>query len=159
MKSLVIIVFSLLVVIIFALIVMAVIAQNQPKDLGLFNGALRPCPNSPNCVCSEAVEDLEHIIQPIKGNQQTWWQLKNVVIAQGGVIQTEADDYMHAEFTTAIFHFVDDVEFHFDRTKQLIHMRSASRIGHADFGVNRKRILVMKQELIKKGGVSDGYSN
>jgi uncharacterized protein (DUF1499 family) len=50
------------------------------------------------------------------------------------------DHYIHAEFTSAFFRFVDDVEFYFDSEAKIIHMRSASRIGYSDFGVNRKRL-------------------
>lgn len=50
------------------------------------------------------------------------------------------DHYIHAEFTSAFFRFVDDVEFYFDGGAKIIHMRSASRIGYSDFGVNRQRM-------------------
>jgi uncharacterized protein (DUF1499 family) len=55
------------------------------------------------------------------------------------IVKTE-DTYIHAEFTSAIFRFVDDVEFYLDDTAKTIHMRSASRVGKSDFGVNRKRM-------------------
>jgi uncharacterized protein (DUF1499 family) len=55
-------------------------------------------------------------------------------------IITMDDHYIHAEFTSAFFRFVDDVEFYFDSEAKIIHMRSASRIGYSDFGVNRERL-------------------
>ena len=55
-------------------------------------------------------------------------------------IITMEDHYIHAEFTSAFFRFVDDVEFYFDSEAKIIHMRSASRIGYSDFGVNRQRM-------------------
>jgi uncharacterized protein (DUF1499 family) len=64
-------------------------------------------------------------------------------------IVTVGDDYIHAEFTSAFFRFVDDVEFYFDSDAKTIHMRSASRIGYSDFGVNRKRLDDIK--LMLKG--------
>jgi len=55
-------------------------------------------------------------------------------------IITMKDHYIHAEFTSAFFRFVDDVEFYFDSEAKIIQMRSASRIGYSDFGVNRQRM-------------------
>jgi len=55
-------------------------------------------------------------------------------------IITKDDHYIHAEFTSAFFRFVDDVEFYFDSEAKIIQMRSASRIGYSDFGVNRERL-------------------
>jgi uncharacterized protein (DUF1499 family) len=53
---------------------------------------------------------------------------------------TDTGDYIHAEFTSRLFRFVDDVEFSFDDTNKLINFRSASRKGYSDLGVNRKRM-------------------
>jgi len=55
-------------------------------------------------------------------------------------IVAEKEDYLHAEAKSLIFRFVDDVEFYFPATEKLIHVRSASRVGHSDLGVNRKRV-------------------
>ena len=55
-------------------------------------------------------------------------------------IVTETEDYIHAEATSRLFRFVDDVEFFVDRKARVIHFRSASRVGHSDFGVNRTRM-------------------
>jgi uncharacterized protein (DUF1499 family) len=63
-------------------------------------------------------------------------------------IVTEQADYIHAEFTSVIFRFVDDVEFLADDLKKLIHVRSASRVGYSDFGVNRRRVETIRN-LIK----------
>jgi uncharacterized protein (DUF1499 family) len=53
---------------------------------------------------------------------------------------TVSDSYLHAEFTSLIFRFVDDVEFVIDNDAKVIHVRSASRLGTSDLGVNRKRV-------------------
>lgn len=149
MKWLGIIVLALLSVALLAYIVMAYQSQKKPNDLGLQNGMLKACPDSPNCVCSEAYnkDDAQHFIAPISGNEQTWIMLKQVMLEQGGDIQEETADYMHIIFSTAVFHFVDDVELRFDKENKLIHLRSASRIGRSDFGVNRKRIEALKKAL------------
>ena len=55
-------------------------------------------------------------------------------------IVTQRPDYIHAEFTSALFRFVDDVEFLFDAEKKVIHFRSASRVGYSDLGANRRRM-------------------
>jgi len=149
MKSLAIIIAVFLLVGLLAYVVMAVLSQKQPDDLGLHDGLLKPCPSSPNCVCSEShsMGNAQHFIEPIAGNTQTWARLKQVMVKQGGVIQVEAADYMHITFYTAIFRYVDDVEVRLDKENKLIHLRSASRIGRSDFGVNRKRIASIKKAL------------
>jgi uncharacterized protein (DUF1499 family) len=150
MKSLAMIVVGLVLVGFLAYVVMAFLSQKQPDNLGLQNGQLKPCPDSPNCVCSEShsQSDAQHFIEAIKGNKQTWVKLKQTIIEQGGHIQTESSDYMHITFSTAVFHYVDDVEARFDRAQHVIHLRSASRIGRSDFGVNRQRIKRIKKALL-----------
>jgi uncharacterized protein (DUF1499 family) len=61
-------------------------------------------------------------------------------------IITATDNYLHAEFTSAFFHFVDDVELYFEDATKTIHMRSAARSGYYDFGVNRKRLEAIKSQ-------------
>jgi uncharacterized protein (DUF1499 family) len=58
---------------------------------------------------------------------------------------TETENYIHATFTSRIFRFVDDVEFYFMRDAPVIHVRSASRVGYSDLGVNRKRVEKIRQ--------------
>jgi len=57
------------------------------------------------------------------------------------------DDYIHASFKSRIFGFVDDVEFLFNDAKKMIHIRSASRVGYYDFGVNRRRAEKLRKAL------------
>jgi uncharacterized protein (DUF1499 family) len=59
----------------------------------------------------------------------------------------ENDSYLHYEFTSLLFRFVDDVEFLFDDESKTIHFRSASRTGYGDFGVNRRRMEVIRSLL------------
>jgi len=58
----------------------------------------------------------------------------------GGSIQAENDNYLAATFSSSIFRFVDDLEIRFDADRKMIHMRSASRVGYSDRGINKKRI-------------------
>jgi uncharacterized protein (DUF1499 family) len=55
-------------------------------------------------------------------------------------IVEEKDHYVHAKFTSRFFRFVDDVEFCMEDDLRIIHVRSSSRVGYYDFGVNRRRI-------------------
>ena len=111
--------------------------------IGVVDGRLRPCPSSPNCICSQD-SDAEHTIAPLRfaGNAQAAWQrLRQVIDGQPRIRVISADDrYLHVEFTTALLRFVDDVEFLLDSANGAVHIRSASRIGHSDLGTNRKRM-------------------
>jgi uncharacterized protein (DUF1499 family) len=115
----------------------------RPLNLGITDGKLSPCPDSPNCVSSQS-SDKRHFIEPVlyEGTEQTAME-RLIEVIQGMKrcrIVTMEDHYIHAEFTSAFFRFVDDVEFYFDSEAKIIHMRSASRIGYSDFGVNRQRM-------------------
>lgn len=123
-------------------VAMAIYSHKSPGHAGLLNGMLRPCPDSPNCVCSEAhsQDSQQHAIRPVKLADKSWLQMKSTIIAQGGVIQQDDGHYLHATFSTPIFRYVDDLELRLDQHDGLIHIRSASRVGRSDFGVNRKRV-------------------
>jgi uncharacterized protein (DUF1499 family) len=62
------------------------------------------------------------------------------------LLERDLPAYMHFTFTSALFGFVDDVEFLFDEGKKTIHFRSASRVGHSDIGANRKRMNIIKKD-------------
>ena len=132
-----------------AYIVMAVMSQKAPDTLGLKGGKLAPCPKSPNCVCSEQVQpdDAEHYPQAIQGDKAVWAKFKGIVQEQGGEVITDDGNYVHITFSTPVFHYIDDVELRFDKAAKLIHIRSASRMGRKDFGVNRTRVEKLKQAL------------
>ena len=66
-------------------------------------------------------------------------------------IVEERADYLYAEFASRLLGFVDDVEFYFPPNERIIHVRSASRLGHSDFGVNRKRIEDIRAKLAAAG--------
>lgn len=103
-----------------------------PSNLGLHNGQLAQCPDSPNCVSSQANPlDKGHYIEPLQCTVKP--EQEKVVIMKSG------PDYIHTEFTSKLMRFVDDMEFSFPR-EPLIDIRSASRLGYGDFGTNRKRI-------------------
>ncbi len=112
-------------------------------ETGLTNGRFAPCPDSPNCVSSMA-SDGRRAIEPIayKGTRDRARQVMLSVIQsmKRSRIISDSENYMHAEFRSLIFRFVDDAEFFFPENTGVIHMKSASRTGYSDFGVNRKRL-------------------
>ena len=115
----------------------------KPKNLGANNGRLAPCPNSPNCVSTQT-SDSQHTMEAIVldvSPDDAMRKLKAVlaVIPRMEII-TETESYIHAEATSLIFRFRDDVEFFIDQQSNLIHFRSASRVGKSDLGANRKRM-------------------
>lgn len=91
-----------------------------------------------------AEEDALHRVPPLNWTgdlDQAKARLRQAVLAAGSAtFVVEEDTYWHLEFRSRIFRFVDDVEFLFDPQAGLIHVRSASRMGHSDMGVNRKRV-------------------
>jgi uncharacterized protein (DUF1499 family) len=118
-------------------------AGQRPTNLGVRGGRLAACPSSPNCVSSQS-EDALHKIEPIAYTiscDEAIAKIKAIIESEPKTqIITVAGDYLYAEFATLIMGFVDDVEFYFDDQAKLIHVRSASRLGKSDLGVNRKRI-------------------
>lgn len=129
-------------------------AGTRPTDLGVRDNQLKPCPNKPNCVSSFAPkEDTIHYIEPISyvsSVSEEMSRLKKLILSKPRTaIIEEKPNYLRAEFTSLIFRFVDDVEFLFDDSLKYIHVRSASRIGYSDLGVNRKRIEEIRSDLQK----------
>ena len=110
---------------------------------GMFRGNLRPCPDTPNCVSSQS-EDPSQFIAPLgyTGSlEASQKRLLHILKSMRGVnIITETKSYLHVTVTSRFFRFVDDLEFHFVKEPPIIHVRSASRVGYFDFGVNRRRI-------------------
>ena len=119
----------------------------MPKQLGLIDGQLAQCPNSPNCVLSQGAQDEQHAVAPISysGAPLDAKATLERVLAESPrtKIKNSTECYMHAEFTSLIFRFVDDVEFLIvpaSEAEGVIHVRSASRVGYSDLGANRKRV-------------------
>ena len=115
----------------------------RPVTVGVHDGRLSPCPASPNCVSSQET-DTAHAVEPLRftgSPLQAMERLNRVVRGmKRSKIVTAEDRYLHAEFTSALFRFVDDVEFLLDEKNRVINVRSASRVGYSDLGVNRKRV-------------------
>jgi len=110
---------------------------------GLTNNKLAEVSTKPNCVSSEARTPDGKKVEPFKADQ--WDALKSAVTANDGVITSETDNYFSAEFSSSIFKFVDDFEAR--RNEEFVHVRSASRVGYSDRGVNKKRIEVLRNAV------------
>jgi len=115
---------------------------------------LKDCPGSPNCVSSEAA-DPKHRVEPfrLKGDPaETWAAVLRIVTAMSGTVIISADDhYIRAECQSRIFRFVDDLELVLTHETGSVSVRSASRSGYYDFGVNRKRVEFLRQRLRADG--------
>ena len=116
---------------------------------GLVEQRLAPCPDSPNCVSSQATQEGRRV-EPLRYHgdaAQAKERLLALLRGKERVSVQHADaGYIHCEFRSALFGFVDDVEFHFDPLGA-IQVRSASRVGYSDFGVNRKRVEAIRRRF------------
>lgn len=139
---------SLILIVIAALLILGLVSKSGEAN-GLVESRLSPCPDKPNCVCSEFEADADHFIEPLAMSSdaaaEVMTRLKKIIEEMGGKVQRQSDDYLAATFSSAIFRFVDDLEIRIDRETSLIHLRSASRVGHGDGGVNRQRIQQLKK--------------
>ncbi len=117
----------------------------RPTNLGIRDGRLAPCKRSPNCVSSQADRaDVEHYIAPIvfRGSMAT---LRRAVESMPRATVIKEDrNYLYAEYRTRLMRYVDDLELCYDEERGLVHVRSASRLGRRDFGVNRKRVEALR---------------
>jgi uncharacterized protein (DUF1499 family) len=130
----------------------AVARQPAPSNLGATNGQLQPCPDSPNCVSTQALQtDAEHHMAAVPytgdANFMMTQILKVVSAMPRATIIKQEGDYLHVAFRSRVFGFVDDVEFYLDDSNKLIHFRSAARLGRGDMGVNRKRMSEISEML------------
>jgi uncharacterized protein (DUF1499 family) len=117
--------------------------QTLKKPIGMKDGKFQPCPKSPNCVSTQS-KDEKRKMEPLKYYstlEEAKSKIKGIINSfKRTTLITEEDNYLHFEFRTATFKFVDDVEFYFDDSAKIIHFRSASRVGWSDMGVNKKRM-------------------
>jgi len=125
--------------------------MKTPPATGVVNGRLLPCPSSPNCVCSQD-PDSEHQIEPIPYKGETsaaLARMKAIILTVPRTrIVEERAGYIHAVFTSLVFRFQDDVEVLADESSRVLQIRSASRVGHSDLGVNRNRVARIKERFL-----------
>jgi len=126
------------------------LTASRPTNLGVRDGRLAACPDSPNCVSSQA-EDHDHWIAPLTYSPTA----DNVIdVLEKIVLQLprtqvieKTHNYLHVEVRSSVFRFTDDVEFYVDVGSDRVHVRSASRVGRSDLGVNRARIEAIRSLL------------
>jgi uncharacterized protein (DUF1499 family) len=130
---------------------MGLLSGKRPADLGVRNGNLKAAPSSPNAVSSQATD--AHRIAPLvyQGSpQQAMKSLRTIAESTPHTRIVEAKaDYLYVEYASSLLGFVDDVEFYFPPGANVIHVRSASRLGYSDLGVNRKRIEEVRARLAR----------
>jgi uncharacterized protein (DUF1499 family) len=136
------------------LVCLSACSTTTPETYDLFDDQLPACPDSPNCVISTS-NDERHTIAPIaliSGDPESW----NAVVAQirsspRTTVVFESDYALLAQYRSAVFAFVDDLELLLSDDGKIVHIRSASRIGYYDFGANRARVESLREALRKKG--------
>lgn len=125
-------------------------SSNNPIDQ---QGAMAPCPSSPNCVSSRGQDDA--FISPFVLTgvaQQSWPSIIDILMAMPRTeIIEQSPGYVHATASSRIFSFVDDMELELVSDGKTIDIRSASRTGYSDMGVNRKRMEQLREMLSEAG--------
>lgn len=123
--------------------------MNKPPK-GSATTGLRPCPDKPNCVSSRA-ERPDQRIDPLPapdGAAAALERARRVIDGMpGGRVTEVSAGYLHAEFTSRVFKFRDDLELIYDAERQVLDVRSASRVGYSDLGANRKRVEELRHRL------------
>jgi len=148
MKAMVIIFVAVAILVLAAAFMLGIKSKQSPPP-ELVAGHLRDCPASPNCVCSEAAKnDTGHYIKPLPiRDGKSWATMVAAIEKLGGHIVVNDGQYLHATFTSLLFRYVDDVEARLDGSGHVIHLRSASRVGHSDLGANRRRLESLRSAL------------
>lgn len=143
---------------ILAVLAVASCGAGVPATVGQYSktGQLAPCPDTPNCVSTQApAADTEHYMEPIpfQGSaEQAKARLRQVVQSMPRTkVTADEGSYLRVEYTSLVFRFVDDVEFVIDEATHTIQFRSASRVGRGDMGVNRKRMAEVTQLFTQQG--------
>ena len=117
----------------------------KPNNLGVKDGKLSACPGTPNCVSSQS-NDAQSQIEPLP--MVSMAEIKKVLQGmERATIVEETDKYLYAEFKSKLMGYVDDVEFYLDSDANVVQVRSASRLGKSDLGVNRKRVEEIRSKL------------
>lgn len=128
-------------------------SQETPSaQLGMDNNHLKACGEKPNCVSTQAEKDSSFYIEPIRAsNVEVLWDNLIMLLPELGLKEVKSEaNYLHYTETSRIFRFVDDVEFLLNKEEGVIELRSRSRVGYSDMGVNRKRLEKIKKALQPK---------
>ena len=125
-------------------------AGRPPEKRGLEDGNLLACPNTPNCV-STAKGSAAHYISPFQYDGERDNAISVMIHIINGMkrasTREEKDGYIWVECSSILFGFVDDLEIYFPPDGKLVYVRSASRMGYSDFGVNRRRVEKLREQF------------
>ncbi len=124
---------------------------NADAKLGVKDGKLMPCNGRYNCAITQTVDGQRPNAQPIHytgSKEEARALLKKIILSFARVkIVAETDNYLHATFESKFWKFIDDVEFYFSEDESVINMRSASRVGKYDLGVNKRRLTKIRKRF------------
>jgi uncharacterized protein (DUF1499 family) len=124
---------------------------------GILDGRLAPCPRSPNCVCSDGPNGSQRV-EPFRLRvpaDDAWSVVVACVRALPRTrIEQEGRDYLHATCRSFLLRFADDLELHLRPAEGILAVRSASRVGYSDLGVNRRRVERLRAALVERGVVA-----
>jgi len=118
-------------------------ASAKGSALGLVDGTLAPLSTKPNCVSSEAGTDQKKLVAPLPTSDLG--KIKAAITAMGGEVTSETTNYISTTFTSKTFKFVDDLEVRIDGDSAQV--RSCSRAGYSDRGVNKARVMALAARL------------
>lgn len=134
---------ALLVALGLRMVLLSIGSRTPPGDLGIREGRLAPCPRTPNCVTSDATE-AAHFVEPLELGRSPEYALdvlrESVRQLPRCRIVEEQARYLRVECSSLVLRFVDDLELHVRPDEGIIAVRSASRVGTSDLGVNRRRV-------------------
>lgn len=140
-----------IIVVVFTLTLFRLGANSRSMEvtLGHENGQLLNCPDSPNCVSSQAPVQDSHYIDAIDDSDGSkWGRMEEVLKSMDGASQMSINgNYAYYTFKTKLIGFVDDIEFFYTPEQSVIHVRSASRVGEGDMNANRNRVEMIRQAL------------
>jgi uncharacterized protein (DUF1499 family) len=124
------------------------------KNVGLVGGRFQACPETANCVSSQEARGGKHYVEPLRYEgdlERAKGILSEVLLVMPRTrIVTRQDNYWHVEFSSRLFGFIDNVEFLFDPVDPVIHVRSASRVGTYDWGVNARRVEKIRGSFMER---------
>ena len=124
---------------------MGIFSNRAPQNLGVHAGQLAACPDSPNCVSSYGDGECQVDPLPLPADIQNAEAAADWLESLAGKLPrtrliSRNENYLHFECRSAVFRFVDDLEFLIDWDQRVAHVRSASRVGYSDLGANRQRV-------------------
>ncbi len=126
---------------------------STPEVKSMLGQKLQLCPDTPNCINTEYADQSGHyfppLVYPESKKSQIMSLVKTTISDMGGKVETLTETYLAATFTSSIFRFIDDFEIRNDVDENKIQIRSASRVGYSDFGVNKKRVELFSERLKK----------